>query len=55
MKVFLCLFIVVLLGQITFAQQTISGTVQVDKTQHPVPFASVNILSDGKIIVSQSH
>ncbi len=50
MKVFLCLFIVVLLGQITFAQQTISGTVQVDKTQHPVPFASVNILSDGKII-----
>lgn len=50
MKVFLCLFIVVLLGQITFAQQTISGTVQVDKTQHPVPFASVNILSDNKII-----
>ncbi|MDR0264845.1 MAG: outer membrane beta-barrel protein [Sphingobacterium sp.] len=50
MKVFLCLFIVVLLGQITFAQQTISGTVQVDKTLHPVPFASVNILSENKII-----
>ncbi|WP_333865588.1 hypothetical protein [Sphingobacterium sp.] len=50
MKVFLCLFIFVLLGQITFAQQTISGTVQVDKTLHPVPFASVNILSENKII-----
>ena len=50
MKVFLCLFIFVLLGQTTFAQQTISGTVQVDKTLHPVPFASVNILSENKII-----
>jgi len=50
MKVFLCLFIFVLLGQITFAQQTISGTVHVDKTLHPVPFASVNILSENKII-----
>jgi len=50
MKVFLCLLIVVLFGQTTFAQQTISGTVQVDKTLHPVPFASVNILSENKII-----
>ncbi|MDR6737431.1 hypothetical protein [Sphingobacterium sp. 2149] len=50
MKVFLCLLIVVLLGQSIFAQQTISGTVQVDKTFRTVPYASVNILSGNKII-----
>jgi len=50
MKVSICLFLIIWFGQICFAQQMISGKVQEANTQKPIPFASVNILSENKIV-----
>lgn len=50
MKAVLCLSMLLWIGQICFAQQKISGTVQEAQTQKPIPFASVNVLSENKII-----
>jgi len=50
MKVSICLFLIIWFGQICFAQQMISGKVQEANTHKPIPFASVNILSENKIV-----